>query len=68
MVRIKNCKGKKFNEYVHTVINTKVFEYKAGLADPELEIKCWSWGKKMKNIDVIDSDDTTTGMVLMYAA
>lgn len=46
MARIKNCKGKKFNQYVQTVTNTEVFEYKAGLADPELEIKCWSWEKK----------------------
>lgn len=30
MVTIKNCKGKKFNQYVQTVTNTGVFEYKAG--------------------------------------
>lgn len=36
-------KEKKFNQYVQTATNTEVFEYKAALADPEVEIKCWSW-------------------------
>lgn len=46
MARIKNCKGKKFNQYIQTVTNTNVFEYKAGLADPELKNKMLELGKK----------------------